>query len=82
MNGKPFEKFDLKELDKSTVYSFTFKNILVAHYGNNSYSHGSVTYRSKPFLSNIGLVKILEHIESMFPEINYNDVLITKYPNE
>ena len=81
MQGKPFENVDLKELDQSTIYSTNFHNRLVAHYGAHSYTYGGVTHQPAPFSTNSGLVKLLNLVDSVLPELSFNSVLITKYPN-
>ena len=79
--GNPFEKFDLISLDRSTVCTKNFNNRCVAYYGDHPYTYSGVTHTPNPISSNASLVKILQHVKSVLPNINYNSILITKYPN-
>ena len=79
--GRPFEKFDLASLDESTDFTRTFKNRLVAYYGDYPYTYGGAVHKPNPISSNKSLANVMEHVKLILPEVNFNSILITKYSN-
>ena len=74
-----FGQFGVDELDRSTNFDISLENRYLAFYGDFPYQYGNIKHKAKPFSDNVYLCKILEHLNVLMPELNYNSALITKY---
>ena len=82
LSNQPFSSFDVNTLDKDSAFDIKLHNRSMCYYGDSNYSYNNIVHQSRPIpSSNNYLCKILEHLHTVIPDIQYNSILLTKYMN-
>ena len=75
-----FQSFDLSQLDSDTLYTHSFKNRSVAHYGDCAYTYSGGDHPAKPIFENNYLHSVvIPSIKKQFPGLQFNSVMVTRY---
>ena len=78
-DSKPFEKYQLDQLDSSTIFDRDFHTRSCAYYGEFDYRYPGGHHRARPISDNEQLAAITEEVKRQFPDFRFNSAMITKY---
>lgn len=85
IQGSPFHLFSVKELDRATTYTHSFKTSKrhAAYYGEfpYSYDNGKTNHPTKPFCDNEYLQRVASYIKVVLPDFCFNSFMVHKYPD-
>ena len=81
MPGHPFSGFDVNQLNHEIEYSHEFCNRKTKFFGDVPYKYGDTIHKACKIPEDSYLLRIINHVETIFPQFSYNSVLINKYEN-
>ena len=79
MHGDAFKFFSADDLENSTEFTHFFSNRASVYYGSQSYTYGKTTHEPKDFAENPYLLKLLNYVDIVYPDIRYNSAMINLY---
>ena len=79
--GHPFSEFDVNQLDNEVDFSHKLYNRSVKFYGAVPYKYGEVTHEPCSVPKESYLLKIVNHVNFLFPQYTFNSVLVNRYEN-
>ena len=79
--GHPFSEFDVHQLDNEVDYSHKLHNRSVKFFGAVPYEYGEITHEPCSVPKESYLLKIIDHVQLLFPQYSFNSVLVNRYAN-
>ena len=74
-----FKYFNASALENSTHFTHLFSNRSAAYYGDHPYHYGRITHEPQDFGKNPYLQKLLNYVEIVYPDLQFNSALINLY---
>ena len=79
IEGSPFEKFSLDILLREIDFSHQFKNRKAVYYGRYPYHYTGGSHKPRDFTDGSYLGSICSYLDVLFPNYEYNSVLVNLY---
>ncbi len=79
--GLPFKDIDIDELNKQTTFSENLGNRSVKYYSEYPYRYGKTSHMPCDIPEGNYLHTVIEKVKEVYPSIEFNSVLVTKYDN-